>query len=159
MASQGERPQEIEDPQRARIDSERVEEATQAILRVVESASSQFWEANVQATKPKSRLIGTLTFIASTWVVFFAVITVFTLLMGWLLYGTSPLHSMEQIAHEQSQQRREQTQMNSKQEMGSYYVDLGNSLLNVGQAKAAKAEFERALEVDPLNTKHTLWPL
>lgn len=146
-------PQEIDDPQRARANSERVEEATQAILRVVESASNQFWEANVQATNPKSRLIRTLTFVASTWVVFFAVITMFTLLMGWLLYGTSPLHSLERIAHEQAQERREQAQISAKKEMGAYYVDLGNSLLNVGQAKAAGAEFERALEVDPLNTE------
>jgi tetratricopeptide (TPR) repeat protein len=143
--------QEIDDPMRA--NPERVEEAAEAIRRVVESASSQFWEANVQATKPKSRLIGTLTFVASTWVVFFAVITFFTLLMGWILYGTSPLHSMERIAHEQTQQQREEAQANTKKEMGDYYVDLGNSLLNVGQAEAAQAEFEKALEVDALNTE------
>jgi tetratricopeptide (TPR) repeat protein len=150
-ASQDKLPQEIDDP--LQTNPERVEQATHAILRVVETASSQFWEANVQATKPKSRLIGTLTFVASTWVVFFAVITLFTLLMGWILYGTSPLHSLERIAHEQTQERREQTQMNAKKETGAYYVDLGNSLLNVGQAKAASAEFEKALEVDPLNTE------
>jgi tetratricopeptide (TPR) repeat protein len=152
-ADQNGLPQEIDDPQRDRTNSERVEDATQAILRVVESASGQFWEANVQATKPKSRLIGTLTFVASTWVIFFAVITLFTLFMGWLLYGTSPLHSLERIAHEQTQERREQAQVSAKQEVGAYYVDLGNSLLNVGQAKAAKGEFEKALEVDPLNTE------
>jgi tetratricopeptide (TPR) repeat protein len=150
-ASKDKLPQEIDDP--LQTNPERVEQATHAILRVVETASSQFWEANVQATKPKSRLIGTLTFVASTWVVFFAVITLFTLLMGWILYGTSPLHSLERIAHEQTQERREQTQMNAKKETGAYYVDLGNSLLNVGQAKAASAEFEKALEVDPLNTE------
>jgi tetratricopeptide (TPR) repeat protein len=148
-ASQDELPQEIYDP--LRTDPGRVEETTQKIREVVESASSQFWEANVRATSPKSRLIRTLTFVASTWVVFFAVITLFTLLMGWILYGTSPLHSLERIAHEQAQERREQVQVNAKKEMGAYYVDLGNSLLNVGQAKAARAEFEKALDVDPLN--------
>jgi tetratricopeptide (TPR) repeat protein len=153
MASRSELPQEIDDPQRARVNSERVGEATQAILRVVESASSQFWEANVEATRPKSRLVGTLTFVASTWMVFLAIITLFTLLMGWALYGTSPLHSLERIAHEQRQQDREEAQADSKKEMGAYYVDLGNSLLNMGQAEAAQAEFENALEVDPLNTE------
>jgi tetratricopeptide (TPR) repeat protein len=150
-ASQDELPQGIEGSLRA--DPERVEEAAQAIRQVVESASSQFWEANVRATKPKSRLIGTLTFFASTWVVFFAVITLFTLMMGWILYGTSPLHSLERIAHEQAQQQREEAQANAKKKMGNYYVDLGNSLLNVGQAEAAQAEFEKALEVDALNTE------
>jgi len=150
-ASRDDLPQEIYDP--VRTNPERVEETTQAIRQVVESASNQFWEANVRATKPKSRLIGTLTFVASTWVVFFAVITLFTLLMGWILYGTSPLHSLERIAHEQAQEQREQAQVGAKKEMGAYYVDLGNSLLNVGQAKAARAEFEKALEVDPLNTE------
>jgi tetratricopeptide (TPR) repeat protein len=153
MASRHELPQELDDPERAEANTERVEEATQAILRVVETASSQFWEANVQATKPKSRLIGTLTFVASTWVVFFAIVTLFTLFMGWALYGTSPLHSLERIAHEQQQQDRQEAQADSKKDIGAYYVDLGNSLLNMGQAEAAQAEFENALEVDPLNTE------
>lgn len=153
MANRKDYQQAIDDPNGVEGRSQRVEEATQAIMRVVESASSQFWEANVRAKRPKSRLIGTLTFVASTWVVFFAIVTLFTLLMGWALYGTSPLHSLERIAHEQAQEQREQEQVRSKKEMGAYYVDLGNSLLNVGQASAAKDEFERALEVDPLNTK------
>lgn len=144
---------EADDPRQTGLNPERVEEATQAILNVVGSASNQFWEANVQATSPKSRLIRTLTFVASTWVVFFAIITVFTLFMGYLLYGTSPLHSLKRVAHEQDQQRREQVQTDAKEKMGSYHVDLGNSLLNVGQAKAADAEFEKALELDPLNTE------
>jgi tetratricopeptide (TPR) repeat protein len=153
MADPDELPREIDDPERAGANSERVEEATQTILRAVETASSQFWEANVKATSPKNRLVGTLTFVASTWVVFFAVVTLFTLLMGWALYGTSPLHSLERIAHEQQQQGREEAQATAKEEMGAYYVDLGNSLLNMGQAEAAQAEFEKALEVDPLNTE------
>jgi tetratricopeptide (TPR) repeat protein len=150
-ASRDELPQEIYDP--PRTDPQRIEETTRAILQVVGSASNQFWEANVQARRPKSRLIGTLTFVASTWVVFFAIITAFTLLMGWFLYGTSPLHSLEQIAHEQTQERREQAQIDAEKETGAYHVGLGNSLLNVGKAKAAGAEFEKALEVDPLNTE------
>jgi len=87
MVSRNGTRQEIDGPQRSIADPERVEEATQAILRVVESASGQFWAANVEATKPKNRLIGTLIFVASTWVVFFAIVTLFTLLMGWALYG------------------------------------------------------------------------
>ena len=97
MAGQNQLPQEIDDPQRTKANSERVEEATQAILRAVESASSQFWEANVRATSQKSRFIRTLTFIASTWVVFFAIISAFTLLVGWALYEVRPLHTLESI--------------------------------------------------------------
>jgi tetratricopeptide (TPR) repeat protein len=73
--------------------------------------------------------------------------------MGWAIYGTSPLHSLERIALEQKKQDREETQTKAEKETGAYYVDLGNSLLNVGRAKEAKAEFEKALEVDPLNTE------
>ena len=144
LASQDELPQEIDDP--LRTDPERVEEAAQAIRQIVKSASSQFWEANVQATKPKSRLVRTITFFASTWVVFFAIISAFTVLVGWYEYEVRPLHSVERIA-------REQKQADAEKEMGDYYVDLGNKLLNVGEAKAARAQFKEALDLDPLNVE------
>jgi tetratricopeptide (TPR) repeat protein len=153
MASRTELPQEIDNPQRARANSERVEEATQAILRVVESASSQFWEANVQATQPKNRLIRTITFVASTWVVFFAVGSLLTLFIGWARYEIQPDHSLQQIAYEQEQQARENAKTNAKTEIGAYHVDLGNKLLDVGEAKAAKAQFKKALDLDPLNVE------
>jgi Flp pilus assembly protein TadD len=103
-------------------------------------------------------LTSSVTFVASTWVVFFAIITMLTLVIGYVLYGISPLHSLQRIAHEQKQAAyehrqnvRETAQAQARKEMGDYYVDLGNSLLNVGRAKEAQAEFDKALEIDPLN--------
>ena len=157
MVDRNDLPQEIDDSVRTEATSKRLEEA---ILRVADSASSQFWEANVQATSPKSRLIRTLTFVASTWVVFFAIGSMATLMVGWVVFEVSPFHTLERIAYEQDQARYEQTQQdrenaqtNAKKVMGAYHVDLGNRLLNVGQARAADAEFEKALKLDPLNVK------
>lgn len=143
-SSQDELPQEIHDP--LRPDPERVEEATQTIRQVVESASSQFWEANVRATSPKSRLIRTITFVASTWVVFFAIISAFTLLVGWYVYDVRPFHSLERIA-------REQNQAETKESLGEFHIDLGDALIDVGRVEQAQAEFEKALEIDPLNSE------
>jgi tetratricopeptide (TPR) repeat protein len=152
-AGQNEVSQEGTEPKRT--DVERVEEAAQAIVRAIETGSDRFWEAQVEAqaraTKPKNPLVGTMLFVASTWVVFFALVSLFTLLVGWALYGISPLHSLEQIAYAQEQRQRQDEQAKAKEAMGDYYVDLGNSLLNVGEAKAAKEQFETALELDPFS--------
>ena len=140
-------------------DPRRVEEMTQAILRAVEAASPSFWGASVHG-RPKNRLADAATFIASTWVVFFAVITVGTLLIGWVLFDVSPLHSLQRIAAEQEQNEFEQAehqrakaQTQSKQNIAEYHVELGHSLLNAGQPEAAKGEFDEALKLDPANVE------
>jgi|SRR5215211_986604 len=140
-----------EDTEPERSDVERVEEAVQAIVRAIETGSDRFWEAQVEATRPKNRLVGSMMFVASTWVVFFAIFSMVTLLIGWKAYGVSPLHSLERIAHQQKQQVREETQAKKKRHLGAYFVDLGERLLLVGEPEAARAEFETALELDPLN--------
>jgi tetratricopeptide (TPR) repeat protein len=152
-ARQNEVSQEGTEPKRT--DVERVEEAAQAIVRAIETGSDRFWEAQVEAqqkaTKPKNRLVGTMLFVASTWVVFFAIVTLCTLLVGWIVFETSPLHSLERIAHEQQQQVREEKQTKARRDLGTYFVNLGDRLLLAGKATAAKDEFKTALELDPLN--------
>jgi tetratricopeptide (TPR) repeat protein len=147
-ASQNEVSQEGTDPKRT--DIERVEEAAQAIVRAIETGSDRFWEAQVEAqqkaTKPKNRLVGTMLFVASTWVVFFAIFSAFTLFVGWKAYDVRPFHALERIG-------REQHQAKTQKDLGKFHVELGNSLLLVGEAKEAKAEFERALELDPFNRR------
>jgi tetratricopeptide (TPR) repeat protein len=125
-------------------DVERVEEAARAIARAIETASDDFWAAQVEATKPKNRLIGSIMFVASTWVVFFALLSGLTLLVGIARYDVGPFHTLERVGREQKQAEKQES-------LAKLHVDLGNSLLNVGQAKEAKAEFERALELDPFN--------
>ena len=126
-------------------DVERVEDAARAIAHAIEDASEDFWNAQVEATKPKNRLVGSMLFLASTWVIFFAIFSGLTLLMGVVLYDVGPFHTLERIG-------REQHQAETKKSLGEFHVDLGNSLLNVGQAKEAKLEFERAQELDPSNS-------
>jgi len=147
-ASQNQVSQEGTELKRTHV--ERIEEAAQTIVRAIESGSDRFWEAQVEAqakaTKPENRLVTSLTFLASTWVVFFAIGSALTLFAGWVLYEVKPLHTLERIG-------REQQQVRAQKELSQFRTDLGNSLLNVGQATAAKAEFERALELDPFNRK------
>src|SRR5215204_534819 len=126
-------------------DVERVEDAARAIAHAIEDASDDFWKAQVEATKPKNRLIGSMLFVASTWVVFFAIFSGLTLLVGVARYDVGPFHALERIG-------REQQQAETQRSLGEFHVDLGNSLLNVGQAKEAKVEFERAQELDPSNS-------
>jgi tetratricopeptide (TPR) repeat protein len=141
------------------VDSRRVEETTQAILRAVEEASSSFWGASVHG-RPKNRLADAATFVASTWVVFFAVLTGASLIIGWLLYDVSPLNSVQRIAAEQQQNefeqaenQRAQAQVQTKKDIAQYHVELGHSLLSAGQPEAAKAEYDKALEIDPVNVE------
>jgi tetratricopeptide (TPR) repeat protein len=145
-ASQNEVSQEGTEPKRT--DVERVEEAAQAIVRAIETGSDRFWEAQVEAqqkaTKPKNRLVGTMLFVASTWVVFFAIFSAFTLFVGWLTYDVRPFHTLERIG-------REQQQVEAQKDLSELRIDSGNSLLNVGEAKAAKEQFEAALELDPFS--------
>lgn len=146
--SQNEVSQEGTEPKRT--DVERVEEAAQAIVRAIETGSDRFWEAQVEAqqkaAKPKNPVVGTMLFVASTWVVFFAIFSAFTLVVGWKAYDVRPFHTLERIG-------REQHQAKTQKDLGAFHVELGNSLLLVGEAKEAKAEFERALELDPFNRR------
>ena len=96
---QNELSQEGSEPKQT--DVERVEGAAQSIVEAIEAGSDRFWEAQVEATKPKNPLTATMMFVASTWVVFFALITATTLLLGWVVYGVEPWHSIERIADEQ----------------------------------------------------------
>jgi tetratricopeptide (TPR) repeat protein len=147
-ASQNEVSQEGTEPKRT--DVERVEEAAQTLVRAIETGSDRFWEAQVEAqakaTKPKNPLVGSMMFVASTWVVFFAIFSAMTVLAGWALYRVEPFHALERIG-------REQKQAETQKNLGEFHVELGNSFLKVGEAKAAKAEFERALELDPANRR------
>jgi tetratricopeptide (TPR) repeat protein len=147
-ASQNEVSQEGTEPKRT--DVERVEEAAQTLVRAIETGSDRFWEAQVEAqakaTKPKNPLVGSMMFVASTWVVFFAIFSAFTLVVGWKAYDVRPFHTLERIG-------REQHQAKTQKDLGAFHVELGNSLLLVGEAKEAKAEFERALELDPFSRR------
>jgi hypothetical protein len=128
-ASQNEVSQEGTEPKRT--DVERVEEAAQAIVRAIETGSDRFWEAQAKATKPKNPVVGTMLFVASTWVVFLAIFSGITLLVGVVAYEVGPFHALERIG-------REQQQAETKNDLGKFHVELGNSLLKVGEAKAAK---------------------
>jgi tetratricopeptide (TPR) repeat protein len=131
-----------------RTDVERVEEAAQAIVRAIETGSDRFWAAQVEAqqkaTKPKNPVVGSMLFVASTWVVFLAIFSGLTLLVGVVAYEVGPFHALERIG-------REQKQVEAKKDLSELRIDSGNSLLNVGEAKAAKEQFEAALELDPFS--------
>jgi tetratricopeptide (TPR) repeat protein len=120
-------------------DQRRIEEITRIVLQVLEAEK-------VSESEEKSRFLRVLDFLASHWVIAIFLLSAGGAVIAWVLYGTSLLYRQEQLAREQFQAR-------ASAEIGDQYVDSANALLNVGQAEAAKAEFEKALTADPLNTE------
>lgn len=86
----------------------------------------------------------TLNFIRSNLSVLSVISTLVLVFLGWGIYHVSPLNTFEEIAYKQEQE-------NLKRDYVQFHNDLGNLLLNVEQIDAAKREFEKSLEMDPLN--------
>ena len=68
-----------------RVDSKQVEALTRAILLAIESGSSSFWSSSVHGL-PRNRLARAATFVASTWVVFFALFSAGSVLLAWRVF-------------------------------------------------------------------------
>lgn len=84
--------------------------------------------------------------------------TIITALIGKFKYHISLFHPLHEIRqrqenYEQRQENYKRTRglMILKEEMAKDYVALGNSLLNIIQLDAAKAEFEKGRSLDPVN--------
>ena len=108
---------------------------------------------NVEAEKSrKSSILSYLKPITSNWVLFLFVLSVFGTVLGWLIYGISPLQPLEEISARQKEYRRKERQVEYRQRMVTRHIELANSFLSVGQLEAARKEFDTALQFDPNNT-------
>lgn len=70
---------------------------------------------------------------------------------GKLRYGISFFQPLEELAHRQANYRRERDLIESNIKLASYFVELGDSLLDVIQLEAAKDAYKKALSFDPKN--------
>lgn len=86
--------------------------------------------------------------ITSNWAVCLSVASVITLLLGYLIFGVSPLYTFQEIAYQQQQD-------NLKREFVQFHNELGTQFLYVEQINAARDEFNQVLKVDPLNQDAT----
>ena len=116
------------------------------IVRILD----QFSESR-KKKKKTSRLIGALSYISSNGPIFLLFLSLFGVLIGWVIFDVSPLQPFEEIAFKQSEYRLSAKQESMKSEMVSRHLKLGNTFLNVMQLEAAKNEFEEALKLDPCN--------
>lgn len=128
------------------------EEPTQAVVRIDETSSGNFWESSVYA-RSKYQWVNVLTRIASIWVVLLAILSVLFIILGYLFFDVAPWHTLDRIAHEQQQNERQANLTNVGDDLSDHHVELGNSLLNLGGFAEANDEFERAIELDPTNAK------
>lgn len=128
------------------IDKDVSDKKFEEIVRIVD----QFSESQKKKEKT-SRLIGALNSISSNWPIFILSLSLFGVLIGWVIFDVSPLQPFEEIAFKQSEYRLSAEQESMKSEMVSRHLKLGNTFLNVMQLEAAKNEFEEALKLDPLN--------
>ncbi|MGQ0828334.1 MAG: tetratricopeptide repeat protein [Bacteroidota bacterium] len=75
-------------------------------------------------------------------------VPVFTALIGWIFFDISLGQPFKEIAFKQGEYERKETQEKYKQGMVNNHLMLGDRFLNVGQYKAAKIEFEKAIKLD-----------
>jgi tetratricopeptide (TPR) repeat protein len=116
-------------------------EQVEAVRRVVQAVLAE----EKQATRAdNSALEWLLDAIKTYWPVFVGLVTVGLGLAAWLLLDVSPLDSAKEIAQRKQQHKYQQ-------ELARRHVDLGNDFLNVGQPKAAEAEFTQAKQLDSYN--------
>lgn len=130
------------------IDKVILDKKIEEIVQLVD----QFSESRKKKEKGKTRrLKETLSFISANWPIFLFILSIFGVLIGWVILDISPLQPFEEIAFKQSEYRLLAKQESMKSEMVSRHLQLGNTFLNVMQIEAAKKEFEEALELDPSN--------
>lgn len=92
--------------------------------------------------KKKSPWSCVLSFLTSNWVIFTFTLSLVSILLGWCIYGISPLRPIQEIAEQQNAKR-------FHKRMVARHLVLGNSFLSVGNLKAAKIEYDNALKLDP----------
>lgn len=85
----------------------------------------------------------------SKWQIHLVILTCLGFLLGWLIYGVSPLHSLKEVARKQEEDR-------TRGRMVRRHLELAGQFLNVSQWEAARGEFEQALRLDPLSSEAQL---
>jgi tetratricopeptide (TPR) repeat protein len=77
--------------------------------------------------------------------------SIFLNVLGYVLFKVSIFQPLEELAHRQESYRRERKLREFNIKISSYYVELGDSFLDVVQLEAAKAAYEKAFGFDPMN--------
>jgi tetratricopeptide (TPR) repeat protein len=86
------------------------------------------------------------SFVNSNWAICLSFVSLISIFLGYLIFHVSPLYTFQEIEYNQQQN-------NLKRELVQFHNDLGTSFLYVEQFDAARNEFNKTLEIDPLNRK------
>lgn len=116
-------------------------EQSEAIRRVVRAVLA---EEKQTALTNRGTVQQLLDMIKMYWPLILALVSVSVALVAWWKLGVSPMESYREM-----QQRKRQREY--QQELARHHIELGNDFLNVGQPKAAAAEFNHAKELDSYN--------
>ncbi len=82
---------------------------------------------------------------------FLFILSIFTTIIGIVIFDISPFQPLEELAAKQSEYRKIAADDVKKSEIVSNHLKLGNTFLSVLQLDAANIEFDEALKLDPLN--------
>ena len=92
-----------------------------------------------------------LQYVSSNWVLIVFLLGITGSLIGKVKYDISFFQPLEEIAARQADYHHRQKQLEKLQQIVDRHIKLGNEFLDVMQLKAARHEFEKALELDPNN--------
>jgi tetratricopeptide (TPR) repeat protein len=91
------------------------------------------------------------TFVVENWTFFLFLLTVVAVAGGYFVAGLNPFFWIGELVHKQKEYRRKDRQEEIKTLMVQSLTQLGDDLLDVGEVGEARAAFEKALALDPLD--------
>jgi tetratricopeptide (TPR) repeat protein len=94
-----------------------------------------------------------ITFSSANWPVLLFLLTVLGLVFGRLVYHISPFYWLEEIKQKQDDYRAKVRQEEFKLRMVSRHIELASALLDAYEIQAAKAEYQKALQLDSMNVE------
>ncbi|HLB71309.1 MAG TPA: tetratricopeptide repeat protein [Candidatus Methanoperedens sp.] len=119
--------------------------------QVTEYRKKQKRKITNQIYSHKKRFTSLIKYIISNIAIFLFILSIFTTIIGIVIFDISPFQPLEEIAAKQSEYRKIAADDVKKSEIVSDHLKLGNTFLSVLQLDAANIEFDEALKLDPLN--------
>lgn len=92
-----------------------------------------------------------IAFCSSNWPVLLFLLSVSGLLFGRIVFHISPFYWIEEIKHKQDEYRGKVKEQEFRRRMVKRHVELAGALLDVYEIEAAKADYQKALQLDPIN--------
>jgi tetratricopeptide (TPR) repeat protein len=133
-------------------DKSKIEEITKVVLEVIKSQS----EINKKQKSPWERR---LSFCYENKILFVILLTIISALIGWVAFGISPFHSLQEIAHNQKDYKRKEERLEFEKKIVDRHLYLANLFMNGMDIDKADTEYEHVLKLDPDNIEAHLGKL